>query len=171
MVACRALCRRCREGQNRPTTNRMFCWRPIAKLASYSSPLSKYEKFNTRICRPIGLAGNERIKVIDYALARVGMQYDNKQILDLARYLFPYPPVPVFFAAAHAGDRQRRSDPGDLLNAYRGSIRVNSLSHPCRKASRVPVTELRPSFRAKPSIFASMVFIRRGISTSRRILP
>jgi hypothetical protein len=24
------------------------------------------------------------------------MQYDNKQIFDLARYLFPYPPVPVF---------------------------------------------------------------------------
>jgi hypothetical protein len=61
------------------------------------SPLSKYEKYNTRICRPIGLTGNERAKVIEYALARVGMQYDNKQILDLARYLFPYPPVPVFF--------------------------------------------------------------------------
>ena len=60
------------------------------------SPLSKYEQFNTRICRPIGLTGKERKKIIDYALARVGMQYDNKQILDLARYLFPYPPVPVF---------------------------------------------------------------------------
>jgi hypothetical protein len=60
------------------------------------SPLSKYEQFNTRICRPIGLTNNELKKIIDYALARVGMQYDNKQILDLARYLFPYPPVPVF---------------------------------------------------------------------------
>jgi hypothetical protein len=61
------------------------------------APLSKYEKFNTRICRPIGLSNEERGKIIDYAVARVGMQYDNKQILDLARYLFPYPPVPVFF--------------------------------------------------------------------------
>jgi Permuted papain-like amidase enzyme, YaeF/YiiX, C92 family len=61
------------------------------------SPLSKYEEFNTRICRPIGLTDQERRKIIDYALARVGMQYDNKQIFDLARYLFPYPPVPVFF--------------------------------------------------------------------------
>jgi hypothetical protein len=60
------------------------------------SPLSKYEQFNTRICRPIGLTDQDRKKIIDYALARVGMQYDNKQILDLARYLFPYPPVPVF---------------------------------------------------------------------------
>ena len=60
------------------------------------APLSKYAHFNTRICRPVGLDSNERQKVIDYALARVGTQYDTKQILDLARYLFPYPPVPVF---------------------------------------------------------------------------
>jgi hypothetical protein len=60
------------------------------------SPLSKYEQFNTRICRPVGLTNKDCKKIIDYALARVGMQYDNKQILDLARYLFPYPPVPVF---------------------------------------------------------------------------
>jgi hypothetical protein len=60
------------------------------------APLSKYEQFNTRICRPIGLTSKERKKMIDYALARVGLQYDNKQIFDLARYLFPYPPVPVF---------------------------------------------------------------------------
>jgi hypothetical protein len=60
------------------------------------SPLSKYVQFNTRICRPIGLTTNERKSIIDYAIGRVGMQYDNKQILDLARYLFPYPPVPVF---------------------------------------------------------------------------
>ncbi len=60
------------------------------------SPLSKYEKFNTRICRPIGLKDEERKAIVDYALARVGMQYDNRQIIDLARYLFPYPPVPVF---------------------------------------------------------------------------
>ena len=59
-------------------------------------PLSKYAHFNTRICRPVGLDSNERQKVIDYALARVGTQYDTKQIIDLARYLFPYPPVPVF---------------------------------------------------------------------------
>jgi hypothetical protein len=59
-------------------------------------PLSKYAHFNTRICRPVGLPISEREKVVDYALARVGLQYDTKQIIDLARYLFPYPPVPVF---------------------------------------------------------------------------
>jgi hypothetical protein len=59
-------------------------------------PLSKYAHFNTRICRPVGLDASEREAVISYALRHVGMQYDTKQILDLARYLFPYPPVPVF---------------------------------------------------------------------------
>jgi len=58
--------------------------------------LSKYAYFNTRICRPVGLTNTERQKILDYALSRVGSQYDTKQIIDLARYLFPYPPVPVF---------------------------------------------------------------------------
>ncbi len=59
-------------------------------------PLSKYARFNTRICRPVGLSNDECQTVINYALARVGTQYDIRQIFDLARYLFPYPPVPVF---------------------------------------------------------------------------
>jgi hypothetical protein len=59
--------------------------------------LSKYVNFNKRICRPVGLSGENKQKVIDYALARLGMRYDSKQIIDLARYLFPYPPVPVWF--------------------------------------------------------------------------
>lgn len=59
-------------------------------------PLSKYAQFNTRICRPVGLNDRERQKMINYALSHVGVQYDTRQILDLARYLFPYPPVPVF---------------------------------------------------------------------------
>lgn len=58
-------------------------------------PLSKYAEYNKRICRPVGLSAEERKRVIDYAVARIGMQYDSKQIVDLARYLFPYPPVPV----------------------------------------------------------------------------
>jgi hypothetical protein len=60
-------------------------------------PLSKYVQFHTRICRPVGLDAASRQKVIDYALARLGVQYDQQRIVDLARYLFPYPPVPVWF--------------------------------------------------------------------------
>jgi len=35
--------------------------------------------------------------VADYALARLGKQQDAERIIDLTRYLFPYPPVPVWF--------------------------------------------------------------------------
>jgi hypothetical protein len=58
-------------------------------------PLSKYAHFNTRICRPVELTDEDRKKVVDFAVSRLGTQYDTRQILDLARYLFRYPPVPV----------------------------------------------------------------------------
>jgi hypothetical protein len=68
-----------------------------AKIGVTTVPLSKYAHFNLRICRPTGLSPENKQKVVDYAVARIGKQYDNKQIVDLARYLFPYPPVPVWF--------------------------------------------------------------------------
>lgn len=57
-------------------------------------PLSTYASLHTRICRAVGLSAQEIRRVIDYATARVGNQYDMKHIWDLARYLFPTPPVP-----------------------------------------------------------------------------
>lgn len=59
------------------------------------SSLSKYDRFNTRICRPVGLSEADRQKVVDYALKNLGKQYDSNHIVDLLRYLFPYPPVPM----------------------------------------------------------------------------
>ena len=58
-------------------------------------PLSKYASFNTRVCRPVGLSADEQRQVVDFALARLGNTYDTRNIVDLARYLFPTPPVPV----------------------------------------------------------------------------
>ena len=60
-----------------------------------SVPISKYENFNTRICRPVGLSAQDRQKVIAYVVDRLGTEYDTKNIFDIARYLFPTPPVPV----------------------------------------------------------------------------
>lgn len=56
--------------------------------------LSEFDGLHTRICRPIGLSDDDRRQLIDYGLARVGQQYDLKNIFDLARYLIPTPPVP-----------------------------------------------------------------------------
>jgi hypothetical protein len=51
----------------------------------------------TRICRPIGLSEDERRAVVKYMIARIGHQYDLRNVIDLARYLMPTPPVPTRF--------------------------------------------------------------------------
>ena len=58
-------------------------------------PLSRFEGLHTRICRPVGLTPEDRKKVIDFAVQRIGEAYDLKNLVDLARYLLPTPPVPA----------------------------------------------------------------------------
>ena len=60
-----------------------------------SVPLSKYERFHTRICRPVGLTNTDREDLIRFMVSRIGLQYDMRNIFDLARYLLPTPPVPT----------------------------------------------------------------------------
>jgi hypothetical protein len=60
-----------------------------------SLPLSTYERYHTRICRPVGLTPDDREEVVGFLLSRIGTQYDMRNILDLARYLLPTPPVPA----------------------------------------------------------------------------
>ena len=62
-----------------------------------ASPLSKYRDFNTRICRPVNLSDDDRNTVVGRMVDSIGLGYDLKHIFDLARYLFPTPPVPVRF--------------------------------------------------------------------------
>ena len=57
-------------------------------------PLSHYEHWHTRICRPVGLNDAEIDALIAYAAARIGNQYDVRNVIDLARYLIRSPPVP-----------------------------------------------------------------------------
>lgn len=56
-----------------------------------SAPLSKYFAYHTRLCRPVGLSYEDRTTVCRYAINRIGFDYDNKNILDLMRYLIPLP--------------------------------------------------------------------------------
>jgi hypothetical protein len=62
-----------------------------------SAPLTKYREAHTRICRPVSLGEPGRRQVADFAVARLGHQYDTKNIVDLMRYLLPTPPVPARF--------------------------------------------------------------------------
>lgn len=60
-----------------------------------AAPLSKYARYNTRICRARGLGRKERQEVVEFMVGRIGLRYDMRNILDLLRYFFPTPPVPV----------------------------------------------------------------------------
>ncbi|KXS53515.1 YiiX/YebB-like N1pC/P60 family cysteine hydrolase [Marinobacter persicus] len=59
-----------------------------------SLPLSFYRHTHTRICRPVGLSDSDIEKITAYSISRLGHQYDLKNVWDLARYLWPTPPVP-----------------------------------------------------------------------------
>lgn len=56
--------------------------------------LTTYSGFHVRICRPVGLSEAETRQVVGFVIARLGNRYDLKNVIDLARYLLPEPPVP-----------------------------------------------------------------------------
>ena len=58
------------------------------------TPLSKYRRDHLRICRPRGLSPPDAQKVISYAISQLGKDYDVRQLLDLARFMFPWSVVP-----------------------------------------------------------------------------
>jgi hypothetical protein len=60
-----------------------------------ASPLSKFDSYNSRICRPVGLTPEDRAGVIRFAAGHIGDDYDLKNIIDLMRYFLPQPPVPA----------------------------------------------------------------------------
>jgi len=59
--------------------------------------IQEFTGLHTRICRPAGLSPVECAQVAAFAIARIGSPYDLRNVLDLARYLLPTPPVPQRF--------------------------------------------------------------------------
>jgi Permuted papain-like amidase enzyme, YaeF/YiiX, C92 family len=53
--------------------------------------LARYADAHTRICRPVGLHGDDLQRVLQHARNRLGHRYDLKNVVDLARYLLPAP--------------------------------------------------------------------------------
>jgi len=67
------------------------------ELGVIAVPLTSVAGVNTRICRPVGLEPQDCQRVCQYAIDRLGLKYDLRNIIDLARYLLPVPPVPVYW--------------------------------------------------------------------------
>ncbi len=57
-------------------------------------PLTKYERYNIRICRPQGLHRDDVGGVLSYVIAQLGRRYDVRHIFELARFFFPVSIVP-----------------------------------------------------------------------------
>lgn len=62
-----------------------------------SVDIGQFADLHTRICRPVGLSESECHQVTAFVIARIGNRYDLRNVVDLARYLLPTPPVPQRF--------------------------------------------------------------------------
>lgn len=69
----------------------------IESLLGYGTiltPLKHYRYEHLRICRASNLHHTDREKMIPFALEHLGLDYDVRQLLDLARLVFPYGIIP-----------------------------------------------------------------------------
>lgn len=69
----------------------------IESLLGYGTiinPLTDYVDDNLRVCRPEGLSFEDQNKVVCFATEHLGLNYDVRQLLDLARFMFPYAILP-----------------------------------------------------------------------------
>ncbi|HUF21275.1 MAG TPA: lipo-like protein [Burkholderiales bacterium] len=101
--------------------------------------LSTVAGLNSRLCRPVGLRPDDCRQVCRYAIERLGLVYDLKNIIDLARYLLPVPPVPVHWRrrmlALGSGDPTRAICSTLIAQAFQ-SVRYPILPQVERLADR-----------------------------------
>lgn len=110
-----------------------------------AAPLSKYQLYNTRIRRPSNLTAQDRGRLLDFMIRKLGTRYDLKNITDLLRYFLPTPPVPVRWRrrllAFGSGDPTRAICSSLIAEAF-GRIRYPILP--------VITREFRADARARP---------------------
>ncbi|MCB1908325.1 MAG: lipo-like protein [Rhodocyclaceae bacterium] len=103
--------------------------------------LEAFAGLPTRICRPAGITPQDRQRVLDYAIARIGHRYDLRNVVDLARYLLPTPPVPQRFRrrmlSLGSGDPTRAICSTLIAQAFQ-SVRYPILPRTVRIASDDP---------------------------------
>jgi hypothetical protein len=84
--------------------------------------VATYAGLHCRVCRPIGLTAAEIDRLIGFVLARLGHRYDLKNVVDLARYLLPTPPVPLQWRrrmlALGSGDPTRAISSTPIAEAF-----------------------------------------------------
>lgn len=116
--------------------------------------IGEFAGAHTRICHPVGLSESDcRKKVTAFAIARLGSQYDLRNVIDLARYLLPTPPVPLQFRRSMLA--QGSGDPTCAICSTLIAHAFQSIRYPI-----LPVTDTRNA--------ATTACSRRVISMSHR---
>ena len=140
-----------------------------------SAPLSKYSRFHTRVCRPVGLTAEDCEQVCAYAIERIGLDYDLKNITDLMRYLMPLP-VPQRWRrralALGSGDPTRIICSALIAQAFE-SVRYPILPKVTRTESRVArreLLEIRHSLALRAARFRHLALFRGGEADDRERL-
>ena len=123
-----------------------------------ATPLSRYATYNTRICRPVGLTEEDRNKVIQFMIGKLGTNYDLRNIVDLLRYFLPIP-VPSRFRrrmiALGSGDPTRAICSALIAQAFE----IGEISHLARDHTRAgtgacAVDLFKARNPAHPALFA-----------------
>ncbi|MEG9862605.1 MAG: hypothetical protein V6Z81_09025 [Parvularculales bacterium] len=134
------------------------------QAGSIASPLSKYADFNTRICRPVGLPLQPRLAVARYMLDNLGLTYDLRNIVDLARYLLPIPPVP-----SHWRQRMLAFGSGEPTQAICSSLiarAFHSVHYPVLPFIEKPETPKNDSHREVLHVAHHSLFVPRDFDLS-----
>jgi len=90
------------------------------------NPLEKYRTDSLRVCRPAGLSRQDAQHVLKFALQHLGFEYDLRQLLDLARFLFPYSVIPRRWRSSlfeHNAGSPTRSVCSSMIAAAFASVR------------------------------------------------
>ena len=88
--------------------------------------LEKYRGDSLRVCRPTGLSRQDSQHVLKFALQHLGFDYDLRQLLDLARFLFPYSIIPRRWRSSlfqHNAGSPTRSVCSSMIAAAFASVR------------------------------------------------
>ena len=88
--------------------------------------LEKYRGDSLRVCRPTSLSRQDSQHVLKFALQHLGFDYDLRQLLDLARFLFPYSIIPRRWRSSlfqHNAGSPTRSVCSSMIAAAFASVR------------------------------------------------
>ncbi len=84
--------------------------------------LNDYARDNIRVCRPSTLSHSDAIDVIRYAVKHLGTPYNFRQLVDMARLLFPWAIVPRRWRSSlfvqHVGEPTRTVCSSMLAEAF-----------------------------------------------------